>query len=178
MKIFKAKSEWDREQWTTTAAKQGDAIGAGKAMLSVQTPAAGAACSRRGSVLLRKLRSCQAAAAPWPPAHLLPRRCPGRIAAARASGCVSSDDGSQPASVERRKAGGGGGEAGLGAAGGVQLGAGLLQTIWGDRPQTDGPLNYAQMLEYLQNKRVLRLMIYDGGKNAIGANCPSCMCYF
>ena len=42
--------------------------------------------------------------------------------------------------------------------------------VWCDRPQTDGPLNYAQMLEYLANKRVLRLLIYDDGKTAIGAN--------
>lgn len=53
---------------------------------------------------------------------------------------------------------------------GLQVaGGGIIQKIWGDRPPTDGPLNYAQMLEYLANKRVLRLMIYDEGKNAIGA---------
>ena len=45
----------------------------------------------------------------------------------------------------------------------------LVTRIWGDRPQHDGPINYAQFLEYLVNKRVLRLLIYDHGKNAIGA---------
>lgn len=55
-------------------------------------------------------------------------------------------------------------------ASGLQLAAGgIITKVWGDRPPTDGPLNYAQMLEYLANKRVLRLMIYDEGKNAIGA---------
>jgi hypothetical protein len=49
----------------------------------------------------------------------------------------------------------------------------LVTRIWGDRPQHDGPINYAQFLEYLVNKRVLRLLIYDHGKNAIGAT-PTC----
>ena len=48
----------------------------------------------------------------------------------------------------------------------------IITRIWGDRPQNDGPINYAQFMEYLQNKRVLRLLIYDGGKNAIGAPPP------
>ena len=62
---------------------------------------------------------------------------------------------------------------GASAAGAGRLGplvcSSLVTRIWGDRPQHDGPINYAQFLEYLVNKRVLRLLIYDHGKNAIGA---------
>ena len=113
------------------------------------------------------------------------RLCPAQVAVAprrracrataqrtvqrRAPRAASCSDGAarQPGDERRRTPGGGSGAAG--ALGGMQGGAGLIATIWGDRPQTDGPLNYAQMLEYLQNKRVLRLLIYDEGKNAIGA---------
>lgn len=59
-----------------------------------------------------------------------------------------------------------GGAGGLGALGS----ANIITRIWGDRPQNDGPINYAQFLEYLVNKRVLRLLIYDHGKTAIGAS--------
>lgn len=53
--------------------------------------------------------------------------------------------------------------------GGALAQSSLVSRIFGDRPSTDGEINFAQMMEYLVNKRVLRLLIYDSGKTAIGA---------
>ena len=45
-------------------------------------------------------------------------------------------------------------------------GLGIVQWLFSTRPQTDATLTYAQMLEYLQNKRATRLLVYDDGKKA------------
>lgn len=36
------------------------------------------------------------------------------------------------------------------------------------KPKPEAPISYAQLLEYLQNKRIVRLSIHDHGKEAIG----------
>eukprot|EP00976_Prorocentrum_cordatum_P016054 322328-Prorocentrum_minimum.AAC.5 len=36
------------------------------------------------------------------------------------------------------------------------------------KPKAEAPISYAQLLEHLQNKRVVRLSIHDHGKEAIG----------
>ena len=96
------------------------------------------------------------------------------------SGGSSSESGSSSHHSEdredaRRRLSGGRNGAGAAASGSPGLAgplacSSLVTRIWGDRPQHDGPINYAQFLEYLVNKRVLRLLIYDHGKNAIGAS--------
>lgn len=55
-------------------------------------------------------------------------------------------------------------------------GLGIVQWLFSTRPQVDATLTYAQMLEYLQNKRATRLLIYDDGKKAISTSpvCPDC----
>lgn len=104
------------------------------------------------------------------------RRRPARLLRARAE--TGETPAAEDDSRRRRESSQTSGTLGIGGnagssnplASGLQLASGgLISKIWGDRPPTDGPLNYAQMLEYLANKRVLRLMIYDEGKNAIGA---------
>jgi hypothetical protein len=103
---------------------------------------------------------------------LLPRRgAQGVRCGARLPGAGTADE------AERRRDGAGRDAAGLAGASGSGLGglgaplasASIASRIWGDRPQNDGPINYAQFMEYLVNKRVLRLLIYDNGKTAIGA---------
>jgi hypothetical protein len=106
------------------------------------------------------------------PALPLPRRCrqPVRCGSRLRGSAADAPDDERRRNGGRDAAGGGaGGADGLGALGGPLASASLVSRIWGDRPQNDGPINYAQFMEYLVNKRVLRLLIYDNGKTAIGA---------
>jgi hypothetical protein len=122
---------------------------------------AGCAAARLQAALGRRL---------LPPPRLPRRGCQAvRCGGRQPEGCGDA--------AERRRGGrsgdagaaAGAGGAGLGTLGAPLASAGLISRIWGDRPQNDGPINYAQFMEYLVNKRVLRLLIYDNGKNAIGA---------
>jgi hypothetical protein len=105
---------------------------------------------------------------------LLPTRRRAALPAARlrasASGSCSSDEDQEEERSRSDSGSAAGGSGSAPASNSAPLAAvSLITRIWGDRPQNDGPINYAQFMEYLQNKRVLRLLIYDGGKNAIGA---------
>jgi hypothetical protein len=103
-------------------------------------------------------------ALPLPRRGRQPVRCGSRLPGGAADA---------PDEQSRRRDGGrdadAGGAGGLGALGGPLASASIVSRIWGDRPQNDGPINYAQFMEYLVNKRVTRLLIYDNGKTAIGA---------
>eukprot|EP00238_Polyblepharides_amylifera_P001098 CAMPEP_0196573372 /NCGR_PEP_ID=MMETSP1081-20130531/3272_1 /TAXON_ID=36882 /ORGANISM="Pyramimonas amylifera, Strain CCMP720" /LENGTH=767 /DNA_ID=CAMNT_0041891047 /DNA_START=162 /DNA_END=2465 /DNA_ORIENTATION=- len=47
----------------------------------------------------------------------------------------------------------------------------IVRRITNAKPQSEMQISYAQMLEYLQNKRVVRLAIFDDGKEAIVEVC-------
>ena len=94
----------------------------------------------------------------------------GRVRLSASGSCTGGDE-DQEAERDRSDSGadaGGSGKPSV-SKGSPLAAVSIITRIWGDRPQNDGPINYAQFMEYLQNKRVLRLLIYDGGKNAIGA---------
>jgi len=95
----------------------------------------------------------------------------GRLRLSASGSCRGDEDQEErKRSASGNAAGGSGKPPGLDAS--PLAAVSIITRIWGDRPQHDGPINYAQFMEYLQNKRVLRLLIYDGGKNAIGAPPP------
>lgn len=124
----------------------------------------------------------RAGGAPAAPPPLQPSRCRRRLprsalraaAAARPSAPPDEeDDGSSPAQPGDDASLAGGRPGPASRLGTLAAQSGLLTRVFGDRPSTDGDINFAQMMEYLANKRVLRLLIYDSGKTAIGARAPS-----
>jgi len=116
-----------------------------------------------GRLAVRASRASCARRSARPPLPA-PQRAAGLC---RSSQSQSSDEAGTSETARRRRAADGGAPAGL--LGSAPLAsASLITRIWGDRPQNDGPINYAQFMEYLVNKRVLRMLIYDNGKTAIG----------